>query len=71
MSDNDPMFNDLFGEANRANVSFYPIDPRGLAIFETPINQAAAARRGAVRRPRAGAANCCRRWRSTPTASRC
>jgi VWFA-related protein len=24
-------------EANRANVSFYPIDPRGLAVFDTPI----------------------------------
>jgi VWFA-related protein len=25
-------------EANRANVSFYPVDPRGLAVFESPIN---------------------------------
>ena len=31
------MFRDLFGEANRANVSFYPIDPRGLSVFDTPI----------------------------------
>ena len=30
MADNDRLFKDLFGEANRANVSFYPIDPRGL-----------------------------------------
>ena len=37
MADNAQMFRDLFGEANRANVSFYPIDPRGLAAFDTPI----------------------------------
>ena len=30
MTDNDRLFKDLFGQANRANVSFYPIDPRGL-----------------------------------------
>ena len=35
--DNDRYFHDLFGEANRANVSFYPIDPRGLTVFDTPI----------------------------------
>jgi VWFA-related protein len=40
MSDNDRRFKDLFGEANRANVSFYPIDPRGLVVFDTPINAA-------------------------------
>jgi hypothetical protein len=33
-------FRELFGEANRANVSFYPIDPRGLAAFDTPIGPA-------------------------------
>ena len=37
MADNERRFRDLFGEANRANVSFYPIDPRGLAVFDTPI----------------------------------
>lgn len=37
MMDNDRRFRDMFGEANRANVSFYPIDPRGLAAFDTPI----------------------------------
>ena len=35
--DDDRRFRDLFGEANRANVSFYPIDPRGLPTFDTPI----------------------------------
>ena len=37
MMDNDRRFRDMFGEANRANVSFYPIDPRGLPTFDTPI----------------------------------
>lgn len=37
MMDNDRRFRDMFGEANRANVSFYPIDPRGLATFDTPM----------------------------------
>src|SRR5438874_905065 len=35
--DDDQEFRDLLGEANRANVSFYPIDPRGLAAFDTPL----------------------------------
>jgi VWFA-related protein len=37
MVDHARMFRDLFGEANRANVSFYPIDPRGLPAFDTPM----------------------------------
>jgi VWFA-related protein len=37
MSDDDKYFRDIFGEANRANVSFYTIDPRGLPAFDTPI----------------------------------
>lgn len=37
MVDHARLFRDLFGEANRANVSFYPIDPRGLAAFDSPI----------------------------------
>ena len=37
MADNRLMFRDLFGEANRNNVSFYPIDPRGLPAFDTEI----------------------------------
>jgi VWFA-related protein len=37
MVDHDRMFRDLFGDANRSNVSFYPVDPRGLAAFDTPI----------------------------------
>ena len=38
MADDSIRFRDLFGEANRANVSFYPIDPRGLPAFDTPID---------------------------------
>ena len=37
MLDDGKYFQDIFGEANRANVSFYPIDPRGLAVFDAPI----------------------------------
>jgi VWFA-related protein len=37
MVDSALIFRNLFGQANRANVSFYPIDPRGLPVFDTPI----------------------------------
>ncbi len=30
---------DLAARANRFNISFYPVDPGGLAAFDTPINQ--------------------------------
>jgi VWFA-related protein len=34
----DPKYlRDLFGDANRANISFYTIDPRGLVAFDAPI----------------------------------
>src|SRR5262249_2580914 len=39
LRDDAEYFRDLFGEANRANVSFYPIDPRGLAAFDAPISE--------------------------------
>jgi VWFA-related protein len=35
--DNDRFFRDLLGKANRANASFYPIDPRGLPASDAPI----------------------------------
>ena len=35
--DNERDFRFLLDRANRANVSFYPVDPRGLAVFDTPI----------------------------------
>ncbi len=37
MIDDEKYFRDMFGDANRANVSFYPIDPRGLVAFDSPI----------------------------------
>ncbi len=33
--DNEHQFRELLDAANRANASFYPIDPRGLAVFDT------------------------------------
>jgi len=35
--DNANDFRTLLDEANRANASFYPVDPRGLVVFDTPI----------------------------------
>ena len=35
--DNERQFERMLDEANRANTSFYPIDPRGLVAFDTPI----------------------------------
>jgi VWFA-related protein len=37
MQDDDQFFRELLNVANRANASFYPIDPRGLAVFDEPI----------------------------------
>ena len=37
MTEHDRMFRDLYGEANRNNVTFYPIDPRGLPVFDNEI----------------------------------
>ena len=37
-SDHETEFRELLQRANRANVSFYPIDARGLVVFDTPIN---------------------------------
>ena len=35
--DNARAFRDLLDRANRANVSFYPVDPRGLPAFDTSM----------------------------------
>jgi VWFA-related protein len=35
--DDEQQFRTLLQEANRANASFYPIDPRGLVVFDEPI----------------------------------
>ena len=37
MMDDGQFFQTIYGDANRANVSFYTIDPRGLVVFDTPI----------------------------------
>jgi VWFA-related protein len=36
--DNESDYRRLLDRANRETVSFYPIDPRGLAVFDTPID---------------------------------
>ena len=37
MMDNEQFFLDIVNEANRGNASFYPIDPRGLAVWDSPL----------------------------------
>ena len=37
--DDEQHFRILLDEANAANVSFYPIDPRGLVVFDEPISR--------------------------------
>jgi VWFA-related protein len=37
--DDEQYFRDLLQETNRANASFYPIDPRGLVVFDEPISK--------------------------------
>jgi VWFA-related protein len=36
LTDNSNRVRELIGDANRANVSFYPVDPRGLQATDTP-----------------------------------
>jgi VWFA-related protein len=36
--DNESDYRRLLDRANRETVSFYPVDPRGLAVFDTPID---------------------------------
>jgi VWFA-related protein len=35
--DNERYFREILDDANRANASFYPVDPRGLPVFDTPM----------------------------------
>jgi VWFA-related protein len=37
--ENDREFREILDQANAANTSFYPIDPRGLVVFDTPIER--------------------------------
>ncbi len=39
-ADHEQQFYRLLDEANRANASFYPVDPRGLPVFDSPIGPA-------------------------------
>ena len=41
--DNEASYRQLLDRANRQNVTFYPIDPRGLAVFDTPFEAARSA----------------------------
>jgi VWFA-related protein len=36
--ENESRFREIFKRANRANVSFYPINPAGLRVFDTPLS---------------------------------
>ncbi len=47
-------FRDILDEANRANASFYPIDPRGLAVFDENIVPAAGVGAGINANPTVG-----------------
>jgi VWFA-related protein len=47
-------FRDILDEANRANASFYPIDPRGLAVFDENIVPAAGVGAGINANPMVG-----------------
>jgi len=37
MADNEQQFRFMLDAANQANASFYPVNPRGLAVFDSPI----------------------------------
>jgi len=39
MIDSRQRFKDVLLKAQAANVSFYPVDPRGLAVFDTPLSR--------------------------------
>jgi VWFA-related protein len=46
--DDQQYFRDIIGEANRGNASFYTVDPRGLAVFDTSIEQGVSLNRDAT-----------------------
>ena len=71
--DNWQTFRDLLDRANRANVSFYPIDSRGLPAFDTQINEDtaddySAFRSTSTRRCSRRASRTSGRWLTRPTA---
>jgi VWFA-related protein len=38
--DDETYFREIMGEANRANATFYTVDPRGLPVFDSPLGPA-------------------------------
>jgi VWFA-related protein len=52
--DDAQQFRTILDEANRANASFYPIDPRGLAVFDENIVPAAGVGTGVNANPMVG-----------------
>lgn len=48
-ADTNQDFLDLLARANRANVSFYPVDSRGLPVFDASIGETTASPSGAAR----------------------
>ena len=71
LADLDMEFRQLTQRANRANVSFYPLDPRGLVVSTRQSDP--TDRRGRRQTPRScgGARTACARWRPRPTARSC
>ena len=49
--DHDARFRQILDQANRANVSFYPIDPRGIVAFDDDIFPVAGVGQNPVLRP--------------------
>jgi len=52
--DDQRLFHDILDDANRSNSSFYPIDPRGLAVFDEDIVPAAGVGVGPGANPMVG-----------------
>jgi len=50
MMDDQQRFRDMMGEANRSDVSFYPIDPRGMPVFDSDMGPEPPLSLGADRR---------------------
>ena len=64
--DHTRRFRELLDRANRANVSFYPVDPRGVVVFDDDIFPVA----GVGQNPAIPGAEDMRRPRRTPTVRR-
>ena len=50
-TDNAEQFRDIIEEANRGNAAFYPLDPRGIVAFDSPIMKPTAGVRPATTLP--------------------